>query len=87
MDNVLLVNKKLTFPQLMRIAEGMSYKHEEVFIKARGKQIHRAVDTATMLESRQRADIVDTKIGCEDHENLQISSIVIALKCFNEDDS
>lgn len=65
MDNTLLVSKTLGFPKLMRIAEGMSYKHETVVIKARGKQIQRAVEVAVMLQERGRGKIDDTQYGVE----------------------
>lgn len=63
MDNTLLVSKSLDFSHLMRIAEGMSYRHDRVVIKARGKQIQRAVEVAVMLESRGRGNIVNTKFA------------------------
>ena len=68
MDNILLVAKTLDFPHLMRIAEGMSYKHSEVIIKARGKQIQRAVEVAVMLQTRNRGEITNTVYGSDDGE-------------------
>ena len=68
MDNTLLVAKSLDFPHLMRIAEGMSYKHSEVIIKARGKQIQRAVEVAVMLQERGRGSIGVTQYGVCDRE-------------------
>jgi len=68
MDNILLVSKTLDFPHLMRIAEGMSYKHSEVIIKARGKQIQRAVEVAVMLQKRNRGEITNTMYGSDDGE-------------------
>lgn len=78
MDNTLLVSKTLGFPQLMRIAEGMSYKHKTVVIKARGKQIQRAVEVAVMLQERGRGKIDDTKYGVEEGE-VHIPSIQINI--------
>lgn len=63
MDNILLVSKALDFPHLMRIAEGMSYKHDEIVVKARGKQIQRAVEVAVMLSTRGRGEVNDTIYG------------------------
>ena len=63
MDNTLLVSKTLGFPQLMRIAEGMSYKHETVVIKARGKQIQRAVEVAVMLRERGEGRLTTQSMG------------------------
>ena len=68
MDNILLVSKTFDFPHLMRIAEGMSYKHSEVIIKARGKQIQRAVEVAVMLQKRNRGEITNTMYGSDDGE-------------------
>lgn len=78
MDNTLLVSKTLGFPQLMRVAEGMSYKHETVVIKARGKQIQRAVEVAVMLQARGRGKIDGTQYGVEEGE-VHIPSIRINI--------
>lgn len=78
MDNTLLVSKTLGFPQLMRIAEGMSYKHDSVIIKARGKQIQRAVEVAIMLQERGRGKIGVTEYGVGDSE-IHIPSIQINI--------
>jgi DNA-binding protein len=61
----------------MRIAEGMSYKHSEVIIKARGKQIQRAVEVAVMLQQRGRGRIVSTAYSVEGE--LHIPSIIINM--------
>lgn len=78
MDNTLLVAKSLDFPHLMRIAEGMSYKHSEVIVKARGKQIQRAVEVAVMLQERKRGSIRVTEYGVCDSE-VHIPSISIFI--------
>ena len=78
MDNILLVSKTLPFPQLMRIAEGMSYKHASVVIKARGKQIQRAVEVAIMLQQRGRGAIKETTYGAEG-DDIHIPSIQINI--------
>ena len=78
MDNTLLVSKALDFPHLMRIAEGMSYKHDRVVIKARGKQIQRAVEVAVMLRERGRGNIEDTQYGAEEGD-VHIPSIEINM--------
>ena len=78
MDNTLLVSKSLDFPHLMRIAEGMSYKHDTVVVKARGKQIQRAVEVAVMLQERGRGKIDDTMYGVEEGE-VHIPSIQINI--------
>lgn len=78
MDNTLLVSKTLDFPHLMRIAEGMSYKHSTVVIKARGKQIQRAVEVAIMLRERGRGNIVETQYGVEEGD-VHIPSIQINI--------
>lgn len=78
MDNTLLVAKSLKFPHLMRIAEGMSYKHESVTIKARGKQIQRAVEVAIMLQERNRGTIDETKYSVE-KGGVHIPSICIHI--------
>lgn len=77
MDNTLLVGKSLGFAQAMRIAEGMSYKHEQVIVKARGKQIQRAIEIATMLQIRERAIIVSTDIGYNNEIEVPNVSIIL----------
>ena len=77
MDNTLLVGKSLGFAQAMRIAEGMSYKHDQVIVKARGKQIQRAVEIANMLQIRERASIVSTDIGY--NNEIQVPNVSIIL--------
>jgi len=80
MDNTLLVSKTLDFPHLMRIAEGMSYKHDSVVIKARGKQIQRAVEVAIMLQERSRGSISTTEYGSADGEtHIPSISIVVTV--------
>lgn len=78
MDNTLLISKSLDFPHLMRIAEGMSYNHDAVVIKARGKQIQRAVEVAIMLQERGRGEVTETKYGSEQGE-VHIPSIQINI--------
>ena len=78
MDNTLLVSKSLDFPHLMRIAEGMSYKHDEIVIKARGKQIQRAVEVAVMLQVRDRGKVSDTTYDVEEG-SVHIPSIKINI--------
>jgi DNA-binding protein Alba len=78
MDNTLLVSKTLDFPQLMKIAEGMSYRHSKVVIKARGKQIQRAVEVAIMLQERQRGEISTTEYSKEEGD-VYIPTICINI--------
>lgn len=78
MDNTLLVSKSLDFPHLMRIAEGMSYKHDEIVIKARGKQIQRAVEVAIMLQVRGRGKVSDTTYDVQEG-SVHIPSIKIYI--------
>ncbi len=62
----------------MRIAEGMSYKHAEIVIKARGKQIQRAVEVAVMLQVRGRGTVINTKYDVEEGD-VHIPSIQIKI--------
>ena len=73
-----MVSKSLDFPHLMRIAEGMSYKHDEIVIKARGKQIQRAVEVAVMLQVRDRGKVSDTTYDVEEG-SVHIPSIKINI--------
>ena len=81
MDNALLVGKSLGFAHAMRISEGMSYKHEEIVVKARGKQIQRAIEIAAMLQTRERATVTDTEVGYDDE--IEVPTITLKLKTFN----
>lgn len=78
-DNVLLISKTLSFPKLMSIAEGMSYKHETFQIKARGKQVQRAVEVAAMIQSRSRGTVESTEIGYETHD-VQVPTIHLTIR-------
>ena len=78
-DNVLMVSKALTFPKLMSIAEGMSYKHDTFQIKARGKQVQRAIEVTTMLMSRGRGSVELTEIGFETLE-VHVPTIQLTIK-------
>lgn len=78
-DNILLISKNLSFPKLMSIAEGMSYKHEAFQIKARGKQVQRAIEVAAMIQSRNRGVVESTNIGYETHD-VQVPTIHITIK-------
>ena len=72
------MSKALDFPHLMRIAEGMTYKHDEIVIKARGKQIQRAVEVAVMLQVRGRGNVNDTNYGVVEGD-VHIPSIQIKI--------
>ena len=76
--NTLLVSKHLDFPHLMRIAEGMSYKHKEVVVKARGKQVQRAVAVAAMLEMRNRGKITKSTVGIQEVDK-KMPSITLVI--------
>ena len=76
--NTLLVSKHLDFPHLMRIAEGMSYKHKEVVVKARGKQVQRAVEVAAMLEMRNRGKITKSTVGIQEVDK-KMPSITLVI--------
>ena len=78
MDNTLLVSKQLEFPHLMRIAEGMSYKHSEVVIKARGKQVQRAAEVAAMLQIRGRGNITKSEVTVQEMDK-KIPAIEICI--------
>ena len=82
MNNTLLISKKLDFSHLMRIAEGMSYNHDEVVIKARGKQIQRAGEVAVMLKSRGRGTVGLTEYGVEEGD-MHIPNIEIHVTVYS----
>lgn len=79
MSNTLLVGKNLSFPQAMRVAEGMSYKHDTVIIKARGKQIQRAIEIVVMLQTRGRGALRETDIDSVDMDGVHVPCITLTL--------
>ena len=79
MSNTLLVGKNLSFAQAMRVAEGMSYKHNTVVIKSRGKQVQRAIEIAVMLQTRGRGKVRETDIGSVDMDGVRVPYMTMTL--------
>ncbi|MDD2666039.1 MAG: DNA-binding protein Alba [Methanocellales archaeon] len=85
-DNVIYVGNKPIMNYVLAAVTQFNDGANEVAIKARGRAISRAVDTAEVVKNRFMADVQvkDIKIGTEKlegekGENINVSSIEIFL--------
>jgi DNA-binding protein len=87
-DNVVYIGNKPVMSYVLAVVTqfntGLS---DEVLIKARGRAISRAVDTAEVVRNKfmQGVEVKDIKIGTEqlvggDGDKMNVSSIEITLK-------
>jgi len=77
-----LVGKKKAMAYVLAIVTGFNAGENEITIKARGRSISTAVDTAEIVKSRfvPEAKITDIKIGTEQVEQRAVSTIEITMK-------
>jgi len=85
-ENTIFVGNKPPMSYVLAVVTQFNGGSDEVLIKARGRAISRAVDTAEIVRNRfvQTAKIKDIKIGTEsitneEGRNSNVSSIEIAL--------
>jgi DNA-binding protein len=85
-DNPIFVGNKPPMSYVLAVVTQFNGGSDEVVIKARGRAISRAVDTAEIVRNRfvQNAKIKDIKIGTEsitneEGRNSNVSSIEISL--------
>jgi DNA-binding protein len=87
-DNVIYIGNKPVMSYVLAVVTqfntGLS---DEVLIKARGRAISRAVDTAEVVRNKfmQGVDVKDIKMGTEqlvggDGDKMNVSSLEITLK-------
>ena len=86
-DNVIFVGNKPVMNYVLAAVTQFNEGATEVTIKARGRAISRAVDTAEVVRNRFLVDVVVDRIRIsteelksEDGENIKVSSIEIFLK-------
>lgn len=86
-ENTVYVGKKGTMAYVLAVVTQMNQQGtKEVFIKARGRAISRAVDVAEIVRNKFVTDIkisginISTEeIAAEDGNNLKVSAIEIKL--------
>jgi DNA-binding protein len=84
-DNVVFVGKKPTMSYVLAVITQFSEGAKEVYLKARGKSISRAVDVAEVVRNRFVNDVKHTieigteKIQGEREGELNVSTINITL--------
>ena len=62
-NNHLIVTTRQDFKTLIRVADAMSYKHENFVVSAHGKQIQRACEIVALLVNRGRATVLSQDFG------------------------
>ena len=85
-ENIVFVGKKGTMSYVLAVVTQMNNGQEEVFIKARGKAISKAVDVAEIVRNKfvTQAKITDINISTEEISTeegtpLKVSAIEIRL--------
>ncbi len=86
-DNTIYVGKKGTMSYVLAIVTQLNQGSSEVFIKARGKAISRAVDVAEIVRNKFAKDLQVGSIGIsteevqtEDGQAIKVSAIEILLR-------
>lgn len=85
-DNVIFVGQKPSMAYVLGVITQFSNNQNEIYIKARGRAISRAVDVAEIVRRRflQGVQIKNIEIGTEEREienkgKLNVSTITITL--------
>ncbi|KAA0005159.1 MAG: DNA-binding protein Alba [Thermoplasmata archaeon] len=80
-ENVIYVGTKPAVKYAAAVAAEFENGASEVFLKARGRAISRAVDAAEITVNRflEGVEVKDIKISTEELENRNVSSIEILL--------
>ena len=85
-DNVVFVGKKGTMSYVLAVVTQMNQGANDVFIKARGRAISRAVDVAEIVRNKFVTDmkiaeinISTEEVTVEDGSPLNVSAIEIKL--------
>jgi DNA-binding protein len=86
-DNVIYIGNKSVMSYVLAVVTQINSGSDEVVIKARGRAISRAVDTAEVVRTKfmPGVELKDIKIGTEQltgdqGEKANVSSIEITLK-------
>ncbi|MEM5815060.1 MAG: DNA-binding protein Alba [Candidatus Aenigmatarchaeota archaeon] len=85
-ENVVFIGKKPTMSYVLAVITQFTSGQKEVYIKARGRSISRAVDVAQVVQRRFMPDIKIKKVelGTEEREiegkgRVNVSTITIIL--------
>ena len=80
-ENIIYVGTKPAVKYAAAAAAEFENGADEVFLKARGRAISRAVDAAEITVNRflEGVEVKDVKISTEELENRNVSSIEILL--------
>lgn len=80
-ENVIYVGNKPAIKYAAAVAAEFENGANEVFLKARGRAISKAVDAAEISINRflEGVEVKDVKISTEEIENRNVSSIQILL--------
>ena len=86
-DNVIYIGNKSVMSYVLAVVTQLNSGSDEIVIKARGRAISRAVDTAEVVRTKfmPGVEVKDIKIGTEQltgdqGEKANVSSIEITLK-------
>lgn len=86
-DNVIYIGNKSVMSYVLAVVTQINSGSDEIVIKARGRAISRAVDTAEVVRTKfmPGVELKDIKIGTEQltgdqGEKANVSSIEITLK-------
>ncbi|HDS45626.1 MAG TPA: DNA-binding protein Alba [Methanomicrobia archaeon] len=86
-DNVIYIGNKSVMSYVLAVVTQLNSGSDEIVIKARGRAISRAVDTAEVVRTKfmPGVELKDIKIGTEQltgeqGEKANVSSIEIILK-------
>ena len=85
-ENVVFVGQKVPMAYVLGVVTQLSNNQKEVFIKARGRSISKAVDVAEIVRRKfvQDAKVSNIEIGTEERtlengQKINVSSISIAI--------
>ena len=89
--DTLIVTADTDFATLMRVAEGMSYNHDQFDVCARGRNVQRGFEIVNMLISRDRTRQEDVEhkydsIEYNGRKVLQMQWTVTSIKTEEEED-
>lgn len=86
-DNVVFIGKKPSMSYVLAVVTQFGEGHNEIYLKARGRAISKAVDVAEIVKNKfvPDAKIGNIKIGTEEietenKEKINVSIIEITLK-------
>ena len=82
-SDTLIVTADTDFATLMRVAEGMSYNHEQFDICARGRNVQRGFEIVNMLIQRERAGSIHhnySTIEYNTRKGPQLQWVIVSAK-------